>query len=378
MDIALIVPFCSGSHQQWAESYQYYSTHNIKLFTLPGKYWKWRMEGGAIPLATSFLESSFSADLILTTDMLNLPLFISLTRPHTAHIPIAVYFHENQLAYPWSPQDQTNKNISPRYYAMINYNSALAADKVFFNSNYNKKSFLNQLPSFLERYPDLTSATDHTLAIDKKSELLPLGLELKKFDDYAPSTISYNDPPLILWNHRWSYDKNFNDFFYALRMLQQQGYNFELAILGASPGYTPPIFKKAYNTFKDRIVQFGYIKDFSTYARWLWQADLLPITSNQDFFGGSLMEALYCQCLPLLPHRLAYPENISPSTFSAYYYQKHSQLIEKLASFLEVRPPLSITYNFRKVAQQFEWEHRAPQYDRTLTKVKRQFQRSRE
>ena len=97
MDILLVEPYFSGSHKTWAKGYQSFSSHNIQILSLPGKFWKWRMHGGAITLAKQFMEMDFSPDLIIATDMLDLTTFLSLTKSRTAHIPNAVYFHENQF-----------------------------------------------------------------------------------------------------------------------------------------------------------------------------------------------------------------------------------------------------------------------------------------
>ena len=50
----------------------------IKIISLKGIYWKWRMHGGAISLAAKynkFVIENYNPDVILTTDMLNLPVF---------------------------------------------------------------------------------------------------------------------------------------------------------------------------------------------------------------------------------------------------------------------------------------------------------------
>ena len=77
------------------------------------------MHGGAITLAKQFMEMDFSPDLILVTDMLDLTTFLSLTKSRTAQIPNVVYFHENQLSYPWSASD---KNVEEKlnHFGFIN------------------------------------------------------------------------------------------------------------------------------------------------------------------------------------------------------------------------------------------------------------------
>ena len=86
MKILLVEPYFSGSHKSWSEGYQSFSNHNIRIISLPGKFWKWRMHGGAISLAKQFMEMDFSPDLILATDMLDLTTFLSLTKSRTAQI----------------------------------------------------------------------------------------------------------------------------------------------------------------------------------------------------------------------------------------------------------------------------------------------------
>lgn len=186
MNILLLEPFYSGSHQQWAEGLQKHSKHNVQILSLPGRHWKWRMHGGAVSLAKKFNELEESPDLILATSMLDLTTLLSLTRKRSANIPVAIYFHENQLTYPWSPQDRDVKKKRNNHYSFINYASALAADKVFFNSKYHMDSFLGALPKFLKQFPDKRER-DNIEVIKEKSEVLHLGLDLKRFEDFRSS-----------------------------------------------------------------------------------------------------------------------------------------------------------------------------------------------
>ena len=83
MLVYLIEPFLTGSHQSWAEGLQRHSQHEIRIFGLPGRYWKWRMHGGAVSLANKTLEhmsdSNEQPDLVLATDMLDVATFRALT-----------------------------------------------------------------------------------------------------------------------------------------------------------------------------------------------------------------------------------------------------------------------------------------------------------
>ena len=229
MLITIAEPYCTGSHAAWAQEYATHSRHDIELLTLPGRNWKWRMHGGAVTLASRFLAAPRRPDLILATDMLDLTTFLALTRKKSSGTPCALYFHENQLTYPWSPGDPDTGSRRDLHYAFINYASALAADAVLFNSRYHKDAFLGALPGFLRGFPDATEAAS-AQAISRKSRVLSLGMDLRKLDPHRPKGERAGAVPLILWNHRWEYDKDPESFFAALYLLADEGVDFRLAV----------------------------------------------------------------------------------------------------------------------------------------------------
>lgn len=361
MQIFLLEPFMVGSHAAWASSYQRHSRNKVKIFSLPGKYWKWRMHGGAVSLARQFLAAGERPDLLLATDMLDLTTFLALTRKQTADIPVALYMHENQLSYPWSPTDADPGLQRDAHYCFINYSSALAADAVLFNSAYHRADFLAELPGFLKTFPDCNEI-DTVAQIAQKSSRLPLGLDLRRFEPYRPDAEERSGrPPLILWNHRWEYDKNPDEFFKALFSIYEQGIEFELAVLGESYNKQPEIFAEAERMLAGQIVHWGYVESFADYAKWLWRADILPVTSIHDFFGISVVEAIYCNCYPLLPQRLAYPEHLPAERQCDFFYDRPADLADRLGLLCRhidrARQPLS------PLVAQYDWQLMAPVYD---------------
>jgi len=366
MEITLLEPFLTGSHATWAKEYAAHSHHKVKIVALEGKYWKWRMHGGAVTLAREFLTKNLQPDLLLATDMLDLTTFLALTRNVTANTPTALYFHENQLSYPWSPDDDDPRLQRDAHYSFINYASALAADAVFFNSTYHQRDFLAALPIFLSHFPDYNESSSVKLIADK-SHTLHLGLDLKKFDQYCPTFIKGKRTPLILWNHRWEYDKNPEDFFNALFVLQKRGVEFELAVLGESYRKQPPIFAKARQKLERQIVHWGYAEHFSDYATWLWRADILPVTSIHDFFGISVVQAIYCGCQPLLPQRLSYPEHIDTAYHRDCFYSDFDDLVSRLDHLC--CNPLIRQNSLRKKVSHYDWSEMATGYDERLAAV---------
>lgn len=364
--ITLAEPFFAGSHREWALAWQQYSQHNINLLTLSGHHWKWRMHGGAITLAQQ-AQNCDPPDVFVTTDMLNLPLFMSLMRQKWANVPVVLYFHENQLTYPWSPTDVDVQLKRDNHYSFINYSSALAADYVWFNSDYHRRSFLGSLPAFLQQFPDY-KGLEQIDNIVSKSHTMPLGVSLQRFDEYRPDAPkTATDKPLLLWNHRWEYDKNAEAFFAVLFALSEQGYAFELAVLGEQYTKQPAIFAQARQKLQHHIVYWGYAPQFADYAYWLWRADILPVTAIQDFFGQSVVEAMYCATYPLLPNRLAYPEHLPSESKQIYLYDTDSELYQKLCTILprieEVRRELAEIPAF---VQRYDWQYAARQYDEAL------------
>lgn len=369
-NILLLEPYYTGSHKSWAEGYAEHSRHNVQILSLPGNFWKWRMHGGAVTLARQFLESDLHPDVILATDMLDLSTFLSLTRTRTARTPTAIYFHENQLTYPWSPKDRDILKKRDQHYGFINFVSALSADAVFFNSRYHLDSFITELPRFLKHFPDYNEF-NAVEQIRAKSEVLALGLDLGRFDEFrAKNRGAANGParPLILWNHRWEFDKNPDEFFRTLFCLHEKGLDFEVAILGECFSQKPEIFTSAKERLGDRIVQFGFVESFAEYAFWLWRADILPVTSNQDFFGASVVEAIYCACFPLLPDRLAYPELIPEELHVHHFYKNFDDLVAKLEHAIKAvgdRPGAALG----QIVKKFDWDQVVREYDRRVEKL---------
>ena len=365
MKILLLEPYMTGSHQAWAEEYARFSRHAVTVYGMPGQFWKWRMHGGAISLAKRFMAADDVPDLILASDMLDLTTFLALTREKSTGIRTALYFHENQLCYPWSPTDPDRAKRRDMHYCFINYASALSADRVFFNSHYHRQAFLEELPRFLNRFPD-ENDLENVAVIRDKSSVLPLGLDLKAFDGIASRP--GKKAPRILWNHRWEYDKNPDDFFGALYALADDGFDFEVVVLGENFSRAPDIFKIARKRLEHRIVQFGYAAGFEDYAAWLKSCDILPVTSRHDFFGISVVQAIYAGCYPLLPHRLAYPEHIPSEMHGRHIYGDQADLVARLEECMATGRYADDGTLAEYVAR-YDWRRMTPLYDDILEGV---------
>lgn len=361
MKILLVEPFLTGSHESWARGWMANSRHDIHLLSLPGRHWKWRMHGGAISMAQEFLNTDFNPDIVLVSDMIDLGAFMAHSRKKLRGIPIVSYFHENQLSYPWSPNDPDVALKRDNHYSFINYSTALVSDALFFNSNYHRDSFLEALPKFLEQFPD-NNLHDTVGDIERKSEVLHLGCDLDFFRKREPAEEAAHNRAVILWNHRWEYDKNPEDFFQALFTLADRGIEFKLIVLGERFSNSPSVFEEARERLDEFIIHWGYLKSREAYAEWLWQADILPVTSRQDFFGGSVVEAMACDVIPLLPKRLAFPEHIPEAFHQTFYYDDQRDFINRLQRLI-FNVKVIKKQNVHQHVMRYDWKTMVGQYD---------------
>lgn len=368
MQILLISPYHSGSHAAWAEGYARNSRHEVKLLTLAGRFWKWRMHGGAVTLARLFLAGDFAPDLIIADDMLDVTTFLALTRERTHNVPFVLYMHENQLTYPL-PRDpnkgamRRQKGERDHHYVFINYASMLSADHVCFNSHYHLESWFAALPNFLKHFPDYNELAS-IATLRQKSTVLPVGIASPTSANVPSTTL---DNPLILWNQRWEYDKNPEAFFAALKAVADLP--FRVAILGENFSRQPAVFEAARDWLGERVVAFGFVEK-ERYWEVLDSADFTISTAIHEFFGISIVEAMAHGVVPLLPARLSYPELLPTSLHETLLYVDQADLVAKLRQMLESPHTFqSIAYQLKKHTMQFQWQTLANHYDRQFNKI---------
>lgn len=377
MKILALEPYYGGSHEAFLDGLVTNSNHDIRTITMADRFWKWRMQGGAVTLARKAMEywnAGFEPDLILATDMVNLPAFLALTRPHLSSTPVVLYFHENQLTYPL-PDDESRDYT----YGYINYLSCLAADRVVFNSRFHYAGFTDALPELLRLFPDYTHL-ETVQQIRDKSEVLHLGIDLDSLDDVRFSHRrpqqwgSRQEGPVVLWNQRWEYDKNPEQFFRVMNRLDDAGCSFRLILAGEHFEEQPYEFEEAWQRYGSRILHYGYAEDREQYSRLLHQADIVVSTALHEFFGIAIMEAVYCGCHPVLPNRLTYPELVPdnlhrPLLHAPVLYDDEEHLFQVLQALMEGEErPLPIE-KLRQIPETLDWSVKSREYDDLFARV---------
>ncbi|KFD54113.1 hypothetical protein M513_04890, partial [Trichuris suis] len=331
-----------------------FDANSMDILTLPGRKWPWRARTAALHFSQAIPDDCIYHILLIrfklsrTGGIALLACFgfeaelVALRSSLTSALKV-VYFHENQLVYPVQRNDSCDFQFS---YAQIV--SCIVADRVVFNSEYNRHSFLSAIPSVLRRIPKEGRPSNIAPLIEAKCTVLyfpavfpPLG------------TLSRSQNELhIVWPHRWEHDKHPELFFSVLRQLITSQCNFCLSVLGEAYEETPECFPAARDFLKERILHWGFIPNKEAYYDILRSSHVVVSTARHEFFGVAMLEATYLGCWPLCPDGLAYREIYPPSC----RYRTPAQLCKQLKSFckhpllaVEKRAKLSIDFS------QYSW-----------------------
>ena len=337
LHIALLEPYYGGSHAAFVDTFVAHSKHRITLVPLPARKWKWRMRGAAVwyaheDVAWMDAQRNGKIDLIFCSDMLSVADLRALLPGHFRDIPIVCYFHENQLTYP-IPCDQTRDF----QYGMTNITSCLAADAVWFTSQFHLEDFLQAADALLRKMPDFVpqNSTDR---IRRKAHVWSPPVSL---DGYQESGGGATTGKTILWCHRWEFDKNPEPFFDALLRLDAACLEFDLVLLGEQFRTAPPIFADSWDRLKSHIMHAGFIPDRKDFVAMLSRCDLVVSSAIQENFGIGVIEAILAGCQPVLPDRLAYPEVIPAKFHERCLFPNDASLYSHLRNWVAGRNRLS-------------------------------------
>lgn len=301
--ILFIEPYYGGSHRAFIDGLQEHLDFRFILETLPPRKWKMRMQLAAPWMAERTLKILVSEPAIkgiVCSSLLDVATYRALLHRNRVDIPVGVYFHENQFAYPNQIKDPQSYQFTA-----LNFTSALAADRIAFNSEYNRETFLDGVEKYLRKAADMD--INHLVDIlRKKSTVLYPGVHYR---DIGESRFSrHKSSPVIVWNHRWEHDKDPDTFFEALFQMADEGVDFRLIVLGQSFVRCPAIFDEAKEKLDAHIDHFGFVRERQQYVDFLKQGSIAVSTARHEFFGIAMLEAVRCGCRPLVPDRLAYRE----------------------------------------------------------------------
>ena len=374
-DIIFLEPYDAGSHRAFRLGLEALSRHRLISLTLPGRFWKWRMRGAAAWYADRLnAQPNQPVDLIFLTGFVNVADLRGLLAPPLDRVPILLYMHENQLTYPLSPEEEFDF-----HFGFTSVISTMAADRVVFNSHYHRDLYLEAIPAFLNRMPEAVPRQVPE-RLRPRCEVLGVGLERDPLpDDHfaqyrggasAPDTgpgWPRGKRPLIIWNHRWEFDKRPDLFCAALDRLLEQGLDFEVALLGESRGQ-----ETAFTGLRDRLgercVAFGHQDARAEYDAWLARGDIVVSCAEQEYFGIAVAEAVHAGCYPVLPRDQVYP-SLYGSCCKARHFYTGAEELAALLSDLITGDSCGHVCSLDQDVDQFCWSRLAPEFDRLMVEV---------
>lgn len=368
MKVLLLSAYHAHSHAQWARGLaENLEGIEVDIRALPARHFPWRVRGNALSFATDPSFDAAEYEALLVTSMVDLATLRGL-RPELCRLPTAVYLHENQAVYP------LKESRDRAHYIITNLYTAMAADRVVFNSPFNQRTFFDGTEAFLKKMPDGVppGAFD---ALRARAQVLPVPLPDALFDppEDVEDPASERDPhrPLrLVWNHRWEHDKDPRAFFEALFALDARGVDFRLVVLGPRFRNAPPIFAQARQRLAHRIDHFGYAETRADYLNWLRRGDIVVSTARQEFQGLAVMEAVALGCRPLLPARLAYPDFFD-SRWLYSSHDGHEAQVQALTGALEplLRDPAGVRALSPPDLSSLRWERQKWEYSQLLNSL---------
>lgn len=302
LDILLLSPYDCMSHRYWRETLTRALESQLGAVvtpvTLPARFFSWRQRGNSLSFASDpLLQRHY--DLLIATSMTDLSALRGMNR-HVARTPGIVYFHENQFVYP----DRVPEGLIERQ--MTSIYTALSADLVLFNSDWNRKTFLQGVTELLDKMPDAVpkGVIDH---IKARSRVLPVALY-----DRFPLNSGSPDALDIVWNHRWEYDKGPGVLLSIVEQLLDRDVSFRMSLLGQRYMSVPDEMQRveALLSSAGSLWHNRFIEDRNQYLRCLSEHQVVLSTANHEFQGLAVQEALLCGCRPLVPDAVVYPEYV--------------------------------------------------------------------
>ncbi len=357
MRILFLEPFDGGSHREFVEGLREHSRHAIDVQSLPARLWKWRLRAAGLTLAQRVAHPEHY-DLVVATGLLDLAQVRAVWGARTP--PVLLYLHESQVSYPVPPGGSAGAELLWR-----DVTNVAVADHVVFNSEFHRAAFRKRLPEVIEQLPDEEARPEVPLAeLDRRSSVLYPGCRFADTEPPGPP----DGPPVVIWNHRWEFDKDPGTFVRALGEVARRGVPFGVALLGERLIPEPDALVLARAALADRIVFDGF-PPRPEYLRQLARGSVVVSTAVQENFGIAVMEAIHAGCMPLLPRRLVYPELIPPELHDRCLYDDGDDLIDRLDR--ELRSPPTDRDRWRLIADRHAWPRVIDAYDELFATVAR-------
>lgn len=162
---------------------------------------------------------------------------------------------------------------------------SLAADKIIFNSEFNRTSFLENIDPFIKIQPDLKLKGLRS-KIEVKSNILYFPINFDRMPSRCNRSNDRTELHLV-WPHRWEHDKNPQLLTNVLFDLDQRQIPYSISIVGEQYDERLECFNEIQMKLSTRIKHFGYLSR-EDYLKCLMDCDIVISTANHEFYGVSM------------------------------------------------------------------------------------------
>ncbi len=360
LDIVVVEPWYGGSHRAWADGLVEHSRHRVRLVTHPDRFWRWRLRGGAVTLASA-LEVDIALhgppDVLVVSSLVHGAALLGLARRSVGAVTVLAYVHESQLFYP-TPDGRSPDTDA----AMANWQTMVAADAVWWNSAFHRDTVLQGLPAFLEAAPDL----GHDWLIEEvaaKSSVVPVGVEMSGLlGADRPARLS-DQAPLVVWNQRWEHDKDPLGWLRIMDRLAAADVPFRLALAGERVRERDEETTRLLDRLADRI-ELDEFLDGDRYRQLLLRSDVFLSCARHEFFGISVVEAMAAGCVPVLPDALSHAELVPERWHAAALYEPGLAQEAVAAVLSDLEGARRRVSGLRAEMARFGWDRVRHDYDR--------------
>jgi glycosyltransferase involved in cell wall biosynthesis len=285
------------------------SNYQWTILTLEPRFYAWRIRGNSLSWAYEKKEQlNEDYDLLIACSLTDLSALRGFV-PKIASLPTIVYCHENQFFYPEN-KESSGKRGNPIEQQIIQIYNFECANKLVFNSEFNRQSCLEGIKKLLKKLPD--HVPKKLLEnIEKKTRILPVPLDKAPLIIEETKTLGKDKEVFsIVWNHRWEYDKGLSQLEKIVDMLIEKKLPCKIHLLGQQFRTIPDTLKSIVEKLKENKLagNIGFIESRREYFNVLKSSHIILSTSLHEFQGLAVMEAAQAACVPVLPKRLSYCE----------------------------------------------------------------------
>jgi len=336
--ILLLSAYDAMSHRLWRTGLAgMFPEFDWTQLALPARHFSWRIRGNSLTWGFSGQRQLTARyDLIIATSLVDMASLRGFC-PALAEVPTLVYFHENQFCYPRNKEQSAPAHDTHLDAAMVSIYTALCGDRIIFNSEYNRHTFLAGAAELMQRLPDhVPDGIVHRL---RHSEVLPVPLQIHYQQEPASPRL---DPQVlqVAWNHRWEYDKGPELLLAIVEEVVARNLPVRFHLMGQQFRRRPAVMDRLVGLLTEPgdtpAAHVGHVADRRQYHRRLAGCDVVLSTARHDFQGLAILEACALGCTPLCPDDLVYPEYLQSDFLyktdcSADLRESAGQAVDRLA-----------------------------------------------